>query len=67
MTIGKALTGGYCLPMAIVCTTDKIYDAFYDDYNKGKQFMHSHTYAGNPMGCATALAGTQDYEGRKNS
>ena len=42
--------------MAIVCTTDKIYDAFYDDYNKGKQFMHSHTYAGNPIGCATALA-----------
>ena len=55
MTISKALTGGY-LPMAIVCTTDKIYDAFYDDYNKGKQFMHSHTYAGNPIGCATALA-----------
>ena len=55
MCISKALTGGY-LPMAIVCTTDKIYDAFYDDYNKGKQFMHSHTYAGNPIGCATALA-----------
>lgn len=55
MTISKALTGGY-LPMAIVCTTDKIYDAFYDDYNKGKQFMHSHTYSGNPIGCATALA-----------
>ncbi len=55
MTISKALTGGY-LPMAIVCTTDKIYDAFYDDYNKGKQFMHSHTYAGNPIGCSAALA-----------
>lgn len=55
MCISKALTGGY-LPMAIVCTTDKIYDAFYDDYNKGKAFMHSHTYAGNPLGCAAALA-----------
>ena len=55
MCISKALTGGY-LPMSIVCTTDKIYDAFYDDYNKGKQFMHSHTYAGNPIGCAIALA-----------
>ena len=55
MCISKALTGGY-LPMAIVCTTDKIYDAFYDDYNKGKAFMHSHTYAGNPIGCAAALA-----------
>ncbi len=55
MCISKALTGGY-LPMSIVCTTDKIFAAFYDDYNKGKQFMHSHTYAGNPIGCATALA-----------
>ena len=55
MCISKALTGGY-LPMSIVCTTDKIYDAFYDDYNKGKQFMHSHTYAGNPIGCSIALA-----------
>jgi len=55
MCISKALTGGY-LPMSIVCTTDKIYNAFYDDYNKGKQFMHSHTYAGNPIGCAAALA-----------
>lgn len=55
ITVSKALTGGY-LPMAVVCTTDKIYDAFYDDYNKGRQFMHSHTYSGNPLGCAAALA-----------
>lgn len=55
MCLSKALTGGY-LPMSIVCTTNEIYDAFYDDYNKGKQFMHSHTYAGNPIGCAIALA-----------
>ncbi len=54
MTVSKALTGGY-LPMAIVCTTDKIYDAFYDDYNNGRQFMHSHTYSGNPLGCVAAL------------
>lgn len=55
MAISKALTGGY-LPMSIVCTTDKIYAAFYDDYAKGKAFMHSHTYAGNPLGCSAALA-----------
>ena len=55
MCISKALTGGY-MPMSIVCTTEKLYNAFYDDYNKGKQFMHSHTYAGNPLGCAAALA-----------
>jgi len=61
MCISKALTGGY-LPMSIVCTTDKIYDAFYDDYNKGKQFMHSHTYAGNPIGCAAAIAVLQAFK-----
>lgn len=55
MCISKGLTGGY-MPMAITITTHEIYDAFYDDYNKGKAFMHSHTYSGNPLGCAAALA-----------
>lgn len=53
MCLSKGLTGGY-MPMAIAVTTQKIYDAFYDDYLKGKAFMHSHTYAGNPMACAAA-------------
>lgn len=55
MCLSKGLTGGY-MPMAITITTDKIYNAFYDDYNKGKAFMHSHTYSGNPLGCSAALA-----------
>ena len=55
MCISKGLTGGY-LPMAITITTDKIYDAFYADYNEHKAFMHSHTYSGNPLGCSAALA-----------
>lgn len=54
MTISKGLTGGY-MPMAAVVTTDKIYEAFYDDYLKGKAFMHSHTYSGNPLGASCAL------------
>ena len=53
--MSKGLTGGY-LPMAITVTTQEIYDAFYDDYNKGKAFMHSHTYSGNPLACSAALA-----------
>ncbi len=55
MCISKGLTGGY-MPMAAVCTTNEIYNAFYDDYSKGKAFMHSHTYSGNPLGASCALA-----------
>ncbi len=55
MCLSKGLTGGY-MPMAIFVTTQKIYDAFYDDYNTGKAFMHSHTYSGNPLACSAANA-----------
>lgn len=55
MCLSKGLTGGY-MPMSITVTSQKIYDAFYDDYLKGKAFMHSHTYSGNPLGCSAALA-----------
>ena len=55
MCVSKGLTGGY-MPMAITITTQEIYDAFYDDYLKGKAFMHSHTYSGNPLACSVALA-----------
>lgn len=50
----KGLTAGY-MPMSLTITTDKIYNAFYDDYGTHKAFVHSHTYAGNPMGCVIAL------------
>lgn len=52
--LSKGLTGGY-LPMSIVVTTQNIYDAFYADYNEHKAFLHSHTYAGNPLACSAAL------------
>ena len=54
MCVGKGLTGGY-LPMALTLTNDKIYKAFYTDYNKGKMFIHSHTFSGNPLASAAAL------------
>ncbi len=54
MCLSKGLTGGY-MPMAIFITTQKIYDAFYADYNEGKAFMHSHTYSGNPLACSAAI------------
>ena len=55
MCLSKGLTGGY-LPMSITVVKEKIYEAFYADWSEGKAFMHSHTYAGNPIGCAAALA-----------
>ena len=54
MCIGKGLTAGY-FPMSITMITDDIYMAFYDDYLKGKSFLHSHSYSGNPLGCAIAV------------
>ncbi|WMI79826.1 adenosylmethionine--8-amino-7-oxononanoate transaminase [Anaerotignum sp. MB30-C6] len=54
MCLSKGLTGGY-MPMSLTVTTEKIYHAFYADYNEGKAFMHSHTYSGNPLGCSAAL------------
>lgn len=55
MCLSKGLTGGY-LPLSVVLTTNQVYDAFYDDYVSLKAFLHSHSYTGNPLACAAALA-----------
>ena len=55
MCLSKGLTAGY-LPLSVVLTTDNVYNAFYDDYETLKAFLHSHSYTGNPIGCAVALA-----------
>lgn len=55
MCLSKGLTGGY-LPLSVVLTTDYVYEAFYDDYENLTAFLHSHSYTGNPLGCAAALA-----------
>jgi len=61
LILSKALTGGY-LPMAAVLTTDTVYQAFYDDYATLRAFLHSHTYTGNPLACAAALATLDIFE-----
>jgi len=53
--LSKGLTGGY-LPLSLTMTSEQIYQAFYDDYEKLNAFLHSHSYTGNPLGCAAALA-----------
>ena len=61
MTLSKGLTGGY-LPLSVVMTSDDVYNAFYCDYNEYKAFLHSHSYTGNPLACAAALATMEIFE-----
>ncbi len=61
MTLSKGLTGGY-LPLAVVMTTNDVYNAFYCDYNEHKAFLHSHSYTGNPLACSAALATFELFE-----
>ncbi len=55
LCLAKGLTGGF-LPLSAVLTTNRVYDAFYDDYPSLRAFLHSHSYTGNPLACAAALA-----------
>jgi adenosylmethionine---8-amino-7-oxononanoate aminotransferase len=55
MCLSKGLTGGY-LPLSTVLTTNQVYQAFYDDYQKQTAFLHSHSYTGNVLACRAALA-----------
>ncbi len=55
MCMAKGITGGY-LPFAATLTTQRIYDGFLFDYKDQKTFFHGHTYTGNPLACAAALA-----------
>ena len=55
MCLSKGLTGGF-LPLSTVLTTEEIYQAFYHDYDLTRGFMHSHSYTGNALCCAAALA-----------
>lgn len=61
LCLGKGITGGY-LPLAATLTTREIFDAFLGEDNEGRTFFHGHTYAGNPLGCAAALAAIRHFE-----
>ncbi len=61
LCLSKALTGGY-LPLAACLTTDTIYQAFYAEYDTLRAFLHSHSYTGNPLACAAALATLDIFE-----
>jgi adenosylmethionine-8-amino-7-oxononanoate aminotransferase len=54
LCLSKGLTGGF-LPLSAVLTTQAVYDGFLDD-SRDRAFLHSHSYTGNPLACAAALA-----------
>lgn len=61
MSLGKGLSGGY-LPVAATLVSDPIYDAFYADFAELKTFFHGHSFTGNQLGCAVALASLDLFE-----
>ncbi|AEB12610.1 adenosylmethionine--8-amino-7-oxononanoate transaminase [Marinithermus hydrothermalis] len=55
LCLGKGITGGY-LPLAATLTTERVFEAFLGEVEERKTFFHGHSYTGNPLGCAAALA-----------
>ncbi len=61
LCLAKGLTGGY-LPLAATLTTERIHDGFLGDHEQFRTFFHGHTYTGNPLACAAALATLDVFE-----
>ena len=61
LCLAKGLTGGY-LPLAATLTTERVHDGFLGDHEQFRTFFHGHTYTGNPLACAAALATLDVFE-----
>ncbi|HYP47216.1 MAG TPA: aminotransferase class III-fold pyridoxal phosphate-dependent enzyme, partial [Thermoleophilaceae bacterium] len=55
LCLAKGITGGY-LPLAATLTSERIYEGFLGEHHEFRTFFHGHTYTGNPLACAAALA-----------
>ena len=64
LCLAKGLTGGY-LPLAATLATEAIYDGFLGAAEEYRTFFHGHTYTGNPLACAAALASLDAFEGER--
>ncbi len=64
LCVAKGLSGGY-LPLAATLATEEIFEAFLGAYEERKAFFHGHTYTGNPLGCAAALASLDLFESER--
>ena len=65
LCLAKGLTGGY-LPMAATLTTQKVFDAFLGEYHEFKTFFHGHSFTGNQLGAAAALASLDILQSEKS-
>ena len=61
MCLAKGISGGY-LPLAATLATQRIFDAFLGEPWEGRTFFHGHTYTGNPLACAAAIASLDLFE-----
>jgi adenosylmethionine---8-amino-7-oxononanoate aminotransferase len=61
LCVGKGLTGGY-LPLAATLATERLYEGFLGRFEDHKTFFHGHTYTGNPLACAAAIATLQTFQ-----
>jgi adenosylmethionine-8-amino-7-oxononanoate aminotransferase len=64
LCLAKGLTGGY-MPLAATLASERIYEAFLGSYSEFKTFFHGHTYTGNPLACAAALASLDVFEAER--
>jgi adenosylmethionine---8-amino-7-oxononanoate aminotransferase len=65
LAMAKGLAGGY-LPMAATLTTPAVFDAFLGEYEEFKTFFHGHSFTGNPLGAAAALASLEILESKES-
>jgi adenosylmethionine-8-amino-7-oxononanoate aminotransferase len=61
LCLAKGITAGY-LPLAATVATEEVFSAFLGEYKEFKTFFHGHTYTGNPLGCAAAIANLELFE-----
>ena len=61
LCLGKGITGGY-MPLAATLTTERVYEGFLGGPEDGRTFFHGHTFTGNPLACAAALANLDAFE-----
>jgi len=61
LCLAKGISGGY-LPLAATVTSEEIFDGFLGEFMENKTFFHGHTYTGNPLACAVAIASLELFE-----